>query len=164
MRLKKPTRAIIDQVRITREGNDAIIDYADAGIAGTRLTIAPDIATLTDREIIDVFNGILAAQEQLLAAWDKTVTEEPPGEKQIDYREDSDQWVPRGDVLRCIIDDGGPEGEVTIHIDDKELSLAEFGRMLRAHASWGMRIAFVPEEFISENPKVETRKPKRRKR
>jgi hypothetical protein len=43
MRLKKPTRAIIDQVRITREGNDAIIDYADAGIAGTRLTIGPDI-------------------------------------------------------------------------------------------------------------------------
>ena len=42
------------------------------------------------------------------------VTEEPPGEKQIDYHEDSDQWVPRGDVLRCIIDDGGPEGEVTI--------------------------------------------------
>ena len=34
MRLKKPTRAIIDQVRITREGNDATIDYADAGIAG----------------------------------------------------------------------------------------------------------------------------------
>ena len=29
MRLRKPTRAIIDQVRITREGNDAIIDYAD---------------------------------------------------------------------------------------------------------------------------------------
>ncbi len=31
MRLKKPTGAVIDQVRITREGNDAIIDYADAG-------------------------------------------------------------------------------------------------------------------------------------
>jgi hypothetical protein len=62
MRLKKPTRATIDQVRITREGNDAIVDYADAGIAGTRLTIGPDIATMTDREVIDVFNGILAAQ------------------------------------------------------------------------------------------------------
>ena len=60
--------------------------------------------------------------------------------------------------------DGDVEGEVTIHIDDKELSLAEFGRMLRVHAGWGMRIAFVPEEFISENPKVEIRKPKRRKR
>jgi hypothetical protein len=28
----------------------------------------------------------------------------------------------------------GPEGEVTIHINDKELSLAEFGRMLTVHA------------------------------
>ena len=37
MRMKKPTRAIIDQVRITRQGNDAIIDYADSGISGTRL-------------------------------------------------------------------------------------------------------------------------------
>ena len=84
-----------------------------------------------------MFNGILAAQERLLAAWDKTVTEEPPGEKQIDYHEDSGQWVPRGDVLRCIIDDGGPEGEVTIHIDDKELSLAEFGRLLTGSCGLG---------------------------
>jgi hypothetical protein len=83
MRLKMPTRAIIDQVRITREGNDAIIDYADSGIAGTRLTIGPDLGTMTDRDIIDVFNGIHAAQERILAACNKTVTEEPPGEKQI---------------------------------------------------------------------------------
>jgi hypothetical protein len=54
----------------------------------------------------------------LLEAWDKTVIEEPPGEKQIDYHENSNQWVPRGDVLRCIIDDGGPSGEVTVHVDD----------------------------------------------
>ena len=159
MRSKKPTRAIIDQVRITREGNDAIIDYADSGVAGTRFTIGPDIATMTDREIIDVFNGILAAPERLLAAWDKTVTEEAPGEKQIDYHEDSGQWVPRGDVLRCIIDDGGPEGEVTIHIDDKELSLAEFGRMLRVHAGWGMRIAFVPRNSYSRIQRSKSESP-----
>jgi hypothetical protein len=164
MRLKKPTRALIDQVRITREGNDAIIDYADAGISGTRLTIGPHIVTMADRDIVDVFNGIPAAQERLLASWDKTVMEELLGEKQIDYHENSAQWVPRADVLRCIIDDAGPDGEVTIHIDDEELSLAEFGRLLRVHAGWGMRIAFVPEEFISENPKVAIRKPKRRKR
>ena len=53
--------------------------------------------------------------------------------------------MPRGDVLRCIIDDAGPNGEVTIHIDDQELSLAEFGRLLSVHGGWGMRIAFVPE-------------------
>jgi hypothetical protein len=84
------------------------------------------------------------------------------GEKQIHYHEESAQWVPRGDVLRCIIDDAGPDGEVTIQIDDKELSLEEFGRLLRVHAGWGMRIAFVPEEFVTENPKVEIRKAKRR--
>ena len=63
-------------------------------------------------------------------------------------------------MLRCIIDDGGPEGEVTIHIDDQELSLREFGRLLRVHAGWGMRIAFVPEEFVTENPTVKVRKPR----
>ena len=164
MRLKKPTRVFIDQVRITREGNDAIVDHADAGISGAHLAIGPEIATMTDAEIVDLYNGILESQHRLLAKWDKTVIEEPLGEEQIDYHENSDQWVPRGDVLRCIIDDGGPEGEVTIHIDDKELSLAEFGRMLSVHAGWGMRIAFVPEEFVAENPKVNVRKPKARKR
>ncbi len=161
MRLKKPTHVLIDQVRIAREGNDAIIDHADANFSGARIT---GIATMTDAEVVDLYNDILDSQWALLEAWDKTVVEEPPGEKQIDYHENSDQWVPRGDVLRCIIDDAGPNGEVTIHIDEQELSLREFGRLLSVHAGWGMRIAFVPEEFISENPKLEIRKPERRGR
>jgi hypothetical protein len=164
MRLKKPTRVSIEQVRITREGNDAIVDHADAGISGAHLGLGPETTTMTDAEIVDLYNGILEYQHRPLVEWDKTVIEEPLGGKQIDYHEDSDQWVPCGDVLRCVIDDGGPEGEVTIHIDDKELSLAEFGRMLSVHAGWGMRITFVPEEYICENPKVKIRKPKRRKR
>jgi hypothetical protein len=161
MRLKKPTCALMDQVRIAREGNDAIIDHADANLSGARIT---GIATMTDAEIVEMYNQILDSQWSLLEAWDKTVTEEPPGEKQIDYHEDSGQWVPRGDVLRCIIDDRGPDGEVVIHIDDQELSLREFGRLLRVHAGWGMRIAFVPEEFVTDNPTVKIRKPQKRKR
>jgi hypothetical protein len=164
MRLKKPTRVLIDEVRIVREGNDAIIDHANAGISAAHLAIGPGIAAMTDADIVDLYKDILGSQQRLLAEWDKTVIEEPVGKKQIDYHENSDQWVPRGDVIRCIVDDAGPEREVTIHIDDKELSLAEFGRLLKVHAGWGMRIAFVPEEFIAENPKVEIRKPKRRRR
>ena len=160
MRPKKPTHVLLDQVRITREGNDAIIDHADANLSGARIT---GIAEMTDAEVVEMHNQILDSQWALLEAWDKTVIEEPAGEKQIDYHDDSDQWVPRGDVLRCLIDDGGPNGEVTIHIDDQELSLADFGRLLRFHAGWGMRIAFVPEEFVTENPTVKVRKPKRRK-
>ena len=40
---------------------------------------------------------------------------------------------------------------VDVPILRKELSLAEFGRMLTVRAGWGMRIAFVPEEFITES-------------
>jgi len=164
MRPKRPTHVLIDQVRVTREGNDAIIEHADANLSGARIAIGPGIATMTDADIVEMYSDILDAQWGLLEGWDKTVVEEPPGEKQIDYHENSDQWVPRGDVLRCIIDDGGPNGEVIIHIDDQELSLAEFGRLLSVHAGWGMRIAFVPEEFIAESPTVKMRKPQRRKR
>jgi hypothetical protein len=39
MRKKKPIPAVVDQNRITRDGNDAIIEYADPTIPKTRLTI-----------------------------------------------------------------------------------------------------------------------------
>jgi hypothetical protein len=164
MRKKKPVRALIDQVRVTRDGNDAIIEYADRKISDTRLTIGPQIKTMTDSDIVDVFNGIMDAQEKLLRGWNKTVMEVQPGKQQIEYHKESDQWVPRGDVLRCIIDDASPDGEVTIHIDKEELSLKEFGRLLCVHAGWGMRIAFVPEEYVTENPKVEIGNPKKYQR
>jgi hypothetical protein len=32
------------------------------------------------------------------------------------------------------------------------------------HAGRGMRVAFVPEEFVTENPKVEIREPEKRDR
>ena len=139
MWLKKPTRVSVDQVRITREGNEAIVDHTDASISSAHLAIGTEIAALTDADIVNLYNVILGSQQELLAQWDKAVIEEPPGEKQIDYHIDSDQWVPRGDVLRCIIGDGGPEGEVIIHIDGKELSLRDFGRLLSLYAGWGMR-------------------------
>jgi hypothetical protein len=114
------------------------IDHADRRVSGARIGIGPGTAAMTHADIVETYNDILDAQCGLLHEWDKTVVEEPPGEKQIDYHENSDQWVPRGDVLRCIIDDGGPNGEVTIHLDDQELSLAEFGRLLSVHAGWGI--------------------------
>jgi len=47
MRPKRPTHVLMDQVRITREGGDAIIDHADANLSGERIT---GIATMTDAE------------------------------------------------------------------------------------------------------------------
>lgn len=78
MRLKKPTHVLIDQVQITRDGNDAIIDHADPKLSRARIT---GIATMTDAEIVEMYNQILDSQWTLLEAWDKTVDEEPPGEE-----------------------------------------------------------------------------------
>jgi len=164
MRKRKPIPAVIDQVRITRDANDAIIEYADPTVSDTRLTIGPQIKTMTDRDIVDVFNGVMAAQAKLLADWDRTVVEIPPGRPQMEFHKDSEQWMPRGEVLRCIVDDGGPEGEATILIDDKKFSPAEFGQLLKFYAGWGMRIAFVPEELVAENPKFVLREPQKGRR
>lgn len=73
--------------------------------------------------------------------------------------------VPLAEVIRCYVDDGGEDGEVTVHIDGNELSLAEFGQLLRYYPGWGMRVAFVPEERLTENPtSVQLRPTKSKKR
>lgn len=163
VRPKKPTRASIDQVQITREGTVAVIEFADPNIMGVNLTLGEAVHGMTDQKIVEVHNDIVAAQEQSLCDWDNTVFEIPAGKPQLKLHCDSGQWVPEGDVLRCIIEDN-ERGEAVIIIDDNELSLAEFGQMLTVHAGWGMRIAFVPEVLIHEQPKVKVGKLRRRRR
>ena len=159
MRIRKPRRASPDEVRIARSGEEAIISFADPTISTTHLRIGPQVHQMSDQAVLDMFNDIVDAQDQLLAQWENIVIEIPPGKPQIKYSDFGHQWIPRGDLLRCHIDDGGPEGEVTVHIDDQELSLREFGRLLSTHAGWGMRIAFVPSEIVEEEPEIEVREP-----
>ena len=163
MRAKKPVRASLDQVRITREGGTAVIEHADTAISTTNLTIGNGITAMTDLDIFNIYNSIIDAQEQSLRDWDNTIAEIPPGKPQVKYSPGSDQWMPCGEVLRCIIEDD-EKGEAVIHIDDHELTLREFSRLLTVYAGWGMRIEFVPEEFINQWPKIKVREPKWRKR
>lgn len=161
MRLRKPIRASIDQVRITRQGPTAIIEFADETIGGVNLAIGEKIHGMSDQDILELHNDIISVQEQSLRDWDNTVIEIPPGKPQIKFSRDSGQWVPQGEVLRCIIHDN-EHREPIFEIDGKELSLSEFGRMLVVYAGWGMRIAFVPEELVHEQPKIKVRIPRRR--
>ena len=73
------------------------------------------------------------------------------------YSIECDQWVPRGDVLRCLVSDD--DGEAVIEIDGRDFSLEEFGRMLTTFAGWGMRICFVPEDELAREPEIEVREP-----
>ncbi len=162
-RVKKPQRASLDEVRIERDGEYAVITFADETIGGMRLRLGAEVQGMSDSEILVRFNEVVAAMEASVNAWDQTVVEIPVGKPQIEYAPESEQWVPVGDVLRCIIDESD-DGLPTIWIDDKELSWAEFGRMLMVHNGWGMRIAFVPEERVHEQPIIKVGRPDRDER
>ena len=154
MRLKKPRPASLDEVRITREGDTAVIDYVDPSIAGISLLFgAAALAELTDTEVLEQLNAALAAQAERAASMDRTLVEVPPGRPQIEYDKASDQWMPRGEVLRCYIEDAA-EDETLVLIDDVELDMAAFGRLLTTYAGFGMRIAFVDEDDIAETPEI----------
>jgi hypothetical protein len=62
-----------------------------------------------------------------------------------------------------VIDAGGPDGEPVIQVDDHDLTWKEFGRRLTTHAGWGMRIVFVPDDEIHEEPQIEVREPERKR-
>ena len=117
MRSKRPRQASRDQVSITREGDVAVIENADPSISVVRFTIGPDLGSMTDAAILELFNDVIEAQEKL-ASNDDTLIEIPPGKPQIRYSEGSDQWVPRGDVLRCHLDDDEANAGGTDIVDD----------------------------------------------
>ena len=104
MRKKPPHQASPDEVRITREGETAIIEFADPGISVSRVRIGPTLATMTDDEVLDLFNAMLAAQAEIAAEFDRMAVEIPPGRLQIAFHEDSGQWVLRGQVLCSFIE------------------------------------------------------------
>ena len=154
MRLKKPYIATLEQVKISRQGENGIIEYIESNVCTTYLTIGPEVQTMTDQEILERHNQVLRVQQQMALEYEHIAVEIPLGRPQIKYFEPGDQWTPRGDVLRCVIEDGGPDGEPVIYIDDQELSLKEFGRLLVTYAGWGMRIIFVPDDRIDEEPEI----------
>ncbi len=160
MRMKRPRVASMDEVRITREGENAVIEFADSRISTTHLKVGLEIQRMTDEQILDQFNACIRAEEQSMADYEHVAVEIPPGKRQIEFFEKGRQWTPRGHVLRCVIsDEGGPDDGPIISVDDYELSWREFGRLLTTYTGWGMRIVFVPENDLEKEPQIEVREP-----
>ncbi len=164
MRLKRPVIASLDQVRITRGEDEALIEYNDPSISPTHLRLGARVKQVTDQEILACFNETIVARERARNEYEHQAIEIPPGKPQIEYFDEGDQWTPRGDVLRCIISDGGLNNEPIIHIDEHDLSWEEFGRLLSTCAGWGMRVVFVPDDETDLIPTIEVREPKKGER
>jgi len=165
MRKKRPRIARLDQVRISRDGEDAIVEFLDPAFATTHLRIGPQVQRMTDEEILLIFNQTIATtirnHDEL---GEYVAVEVPVGSPQVErFPGTMSGWVPRGGVLRCVIEDGGGEdGSLpVIYVDDHEFEWEDFGRMLCTYAGWGMRIVFVPDDELEQPPKTAVREPER---
>lgn len=159
MRKKKPHATTLNEVQISRNGETATIVFLDSSVATTHLRLEQATGKMSDQEILDRFNEVILAQQLLASQYEHVAVEVPVGSPQIRYFEEGDQWCPRGDVLRCLIEDDGDEQALVV-IDNQELTIEQFGKLLTTHAGWGMRIVFVPDDEIAETPKIEVRKPR----
>ena len=164
MRKKKPRIARLDQVRISREGEIAIIEYVDPSFMTVRFKIGPSLGQMTDEAVLLLFNQCTVASMRNRDELDPYVAVEiPPGSPQVLASPETENgWVPRGNVLRCVISDGGGEEfmQPIIYVDDQEFSWEDFGKMLCTYAGWGMRIVFVCEDELEVNPKIVVRESK----
>lgn len=163
---RRPHVASPDEVRITRDGNAAIIEYGDPNIATTHFTIgAEKLATMTDADILAMWNEGIEATDEFRRSLTYVATEIPVGQPQLEPSELSGELVARGDIVRCIIEDR-PEGadDVFVSVDGQDLTLLQFAKMLGTYTGWGMRIEIVLDDELHLRPKRRVRVPKKNQR
>ena len=166
---KRPYVASADQIRITREGEYAFIEYADDAVATTQLKVGADkLASMDDEQLLNYWNELVRNNDDFRDRVKYVAEEIPIGKPQVEYFERGNQWTPRGHVLRCqILSDAAipPElAEPFVSIDGRDFTLAEFMTMVGTFGGWGMRIEFVPADEMHIRPKLRVKEPKPEKR
>ncbi|HEX7478410.1 MAG TPA: hypothetical protein VF331_11430, partial [Polyangiales bacterium] len=124
---RRPHVASPDEIKITRQGDTAIFEYADPKIATTSFAMEPGkLASMSDAELLAYWNEHIEASDEFRRAYKFVGTEIPVGKPQVQYHELGDQWTARGDVLRCVVVNDSPEGmdDVFISIDDRDFTVA----------------------------------------
>ena len=103
-------RFAINGARSRRAPDTAIFEYADPRVATTHFTMeAGKLATMTDAELLAYWNERIEATDEFIRTQKPfTLTEIPVGKPQVEYSEQSDQWVPRGHVVRSVVVNDAP--------------------------------------------------------
>ena len=148
MRLRKPPVAELDEVSISHKGETAVIVYKDKTIAAVNLNIGQKLEGMSDQEVLEVHNGIIRARQDMEAHYEHAALEIARERPQLEYSKEHNQWMPRGDILRCEIGGGG-DGEATVTIDNRDFSLREFGQLLATCTGWEMRITSAPDDVVA---------------
>ena len=64
---KRPFVASLNEVRITRDGETAIIEYADPDVWTTHFKLGAEVQTMSDEEILERWNRGVEATEDFIA-------------------------------------------------------------------------------------------------
>jgi hypothetical protein len=145
--------AFLKDVTIRRDGDYAHVDFIDPNYASRSIGIGPEVAQMSDEEILRLHNDMVIAEK-------RSIAQSRPGEMQkglpqIKFDKRYRQWFPQGEVLRCELASGSSHDELIVEIDDKKLSWDEFGDMLKPYMGWGMRVVFVHPEQLTDPPQPE---------
>jgi hypothetical protein len=123
----------LGDVRISRDGDAAIIEYPGDPPVLVRIAVGLRARTLTDQEILDLHNQRLLAMTDAMIAAPQVIWDERAG-----------CWRPHGRVVACVVDAGAGLDEPLVAIDDVELSLGELGRLLAGHGA-AVRLLFIDD-------------------
>lgn len=161
-----PTKALrearLDELLIRRDGQYAVIHYREHPFeGGMNLGLGADLEFMSDEDIVEAFNEVVRSMNESIKNYRSIEIKE--GYPQIKYERRHKSWSPVGDVLRlelhCM-----PEGGLIFQVDDKELSVTEFIRMLESYSGWGLRLHFMHPTELTNPPTPELLKAKPRKR
>jgi hypothetical protein len=160
---RRPHVASPDEVRITRKGDAAVIEYGDLEIATTNFVVgAEQLARMSDEEILELWNSGIEATDELRRALSYVATEIPVGQPQLETSEITGELVARGEIVRCVIENRAEAGDdLFVSVDGKDLTLRQFAKMIESYTGWGMRVEIVPHDELHVRPKRSVKVPKK---
>jgi len=54
--------ASLDEVKITREGDYAVVESHDSSVGSTKSQVGPLVANMSDQEVLDLHNDLIRCQ------------------------------------------------------------------------------------------------------
>lgn len=113
--------------------------------------------SLSERQILKRFNAYIDSLLKYIET-DRPI-EIVDGQLQLKWDKTCRQWMPAGDVLRCVVNWNSNTGNtdrldgLAIRIDDKSLTGQELLDMIETYEGWGMRIEFMHQNRLTDPPK-----------
>ena len=93
--MKHPYQVRLGEVRFVRNGETLQVHYPEAEIPIYNIHIGPELAGMSEQELVDAWNERLRQMTQHAADYKHVAIEVPMGSPQIELCQHSGEWTPR---------------------------------------------------------------------